>query len=254
MQWSIEKVEICTDFPLGVKTMYRAYSCDEVNEIVLDSSKHFGYSCQKVNVQWFPAATQSTPSGMYLLQRFPMGEIKPCKFVENSRAILDHVLKVVQNHYTPSSRRAVPKTVANQCHGDAVVADWIDFAENVAPQSDIVDDYCEQVPLHVPFFNELFSGETEKFHCAQIPKKINAVVTETNALDSVIWSRRGVSRSKKHPAMIASRGHNLNSASSDDDSGNSSDDSECEYEYRKLSKNETLKQNALSCGQIFHRY
>ena len=93
LQWSFETVEICSDFPLGVKTMYRAYSCDEVNEIVLDSSKHFGYSCQKVNVQWFPAANQSTPSGMYLLQRFPTGEIKPCQFVKNSIAILDHVLK-----------------------------------------------------------------------------------------------------------------------------------------------------------------
>ena len=86
LQWKFEQHVVCDNFPLGVKTTYRAYCADRVKEITTDHGKRYGFNCQDVAVQWFPAATENEPAGMYLLQRIPTGEIKPEPFVEGSRA------------------------------------------------------------------------------------------------------------------------------------------------------------------------
>ena len=45
-----------SDFPLGVKTTYRAYSSDEVFEIVDDVQSPIGYSYRNCKVTTQPAA------------------------------------------------------------------------------------------------------------------------------------------------------------------------------------------------------
>ena len=60
-QWVFEKTEACEDFPLGCKTMYRAYARDQVVEIVKSSFPHenacgrlIGYKAIQVDVYWYP--------------------------------------------------------------------------------------------------------------------------------------------------------------------------------------------------------
>ena len=98
---------------------------------------------------------------MYLLQRMPTGEIRPEAFVENSRAELDRIVKRVQHQFTPGHNRVgLPPTANNLCHGDAIVADWINFAMNIAPAIDDANKYCELVPLYIPLLQELFTCDS----------------------------------------------------------------------------------------------
>ena len=51
LQWKFEQHAICDDFPLGVKTSYRAYCTDRVKEITTGHEKRFGFKCQDVSVK-----------------------------------------------------------------------------------------------------------------------------------------------------------------------------------------------------------
>jgi hypothetical protein len=93
----LNALKVCDDFPLGVKTSYRAFCADRVKEIVTDHNEKYGFRCQDVQVQWFPEATETAPAGMYLLQSIPTGEIKPEAFIEKSRAELDRIVLRVQH-------------------------------------------------------------------------------------------------------------------------------------------------------------
>jgi len=88
LQWRFQRVPISVNFPLGVKTTYRAFCQDEVWEIIKDSEKRVGFSGRVCKVQWFPEEDKerNIPEGFYLLQRFPDSEIKPEAFIPDSRA------------------------------------------------------------------------------------------------------------------------------------------------------------------------
>jgi len=134
------------------------------------------------------------PSGMYILNTLPEGVPRPEPFVEGSRAVLEQVTRKIEETY----------------HSDesgAVAAEWVDFRDNIAPQSDDVAEHLKLHPehWHIPLHNELFDGAIGE-HGEHIPPRarksrpVNPPPAprdrESKQLDYVQWSRRGVRREK----------------------------------------------------------
>ena len=237
LQWSFEKVDVCAAFPLGVKTLYRAYCQDVVNEIVEDANFDLGYVRQTCQVEWFPKQTAEAPAGMFVLQRFPTGELLPEPFVEGSRATLEHVTKRVISHFSPitkSNNQPVQPLVGSSIrrYGDLIVAEWTNFTDNIAPVSDDAAEYCRENPFHVPLLDVLFGDACATSLFTQPAAKSVVPVTDTRATDSVNWSRRGQKRSKGDPAQNSSRETILDDVDDsvvDDGASNSSHDDSCNY-------------------------
>ena len=133
----------------------------------------------------------------------PTGEIRPEAFVENSRAELD---QRVQHQFTPGHNRVgVPPTVNNLCHGDAIVAEWIDFATNIAPATDDANEYCALTPLYIPLLHELFSCNGLVIPRDFVTKCALPSILLVRSLDSVNWGRRNIPCKRNNPAKHASR-------------------------------------------------
>ena len=241
LQWRFQQVDACSDFPLGVKTTYRAYAQDVVNEIVEDRSKEIGYACHSCHVKWFPEAEPGIPEGMYVLSKFPADTIKPDNFVTGSRNELERVIKKVSKHYTPK-----PNLLQNPLQtrlsttptlfGDEIVAEWVDFAENIAPLNDDATQYCTTHLLHVPLRDRLFTNVLRPIILFTANTKI-AQLTQTVALDSVQWSRRSRKRDLQHIANKQSRGL----LEVDDCNSESSSSGSCDYEYVPLNQSQKSK-------------
>ena len=220
LQWKFEAIQPCADFPLGVKTTYRAYAQDQVNEIVSDSTKVLGYAVHNCHVKWFPEAEEASGvvEGMYILNKFPTDPIQAEAFLPNSKELLDSVYSKVSSHYTPEPdifHRPLQQRTMQQAadvgeedkmlYGDKIVAEWLNFLENIAPRSNHVNEYCEEHPLHVPLRGTLFSTPLNR---ENITPRVNNKIVEaiqTQTLDSVMWSRRGASRTKNHLANKQAR-------------------------------------------------
>jgi hypothetical protein len=166
LQWRFQRVPISTNFPLGVKTTYRAFCQDEVWEIIKDSEKRVGFSGRVCKVQWFPEEDKerNIPEGLYLLQRFPDLEIKPEAFIPDSRAKLENTVRKIIGHFSPmevgdcdASVIRPSDLIDEKKFGDEIIAKWIDFAENRAPLNDDTEDYSRQHQLHIPLFDKLFA-------------------------------------------------------------------------------------------------
>ena len=76
--------------------------------------------------------------------------------------------------------------VGNMCHGDPIVAEWFDFAANIAPLTDDVDEYCQREPLYIPFFTRVVHQDAQEVAPKKYPKRIANDLPEVEALDSVI--------------------------------------------------------------------
>ena len=120
---------------------------------------------------------------------------------------------------------------------DEIVAEWVDFAENIAPVNDDAAEYCATHPLHVPLRDRLFTTVPRPI-TLPTANKVIAKLTQTVALDSVQWSRRGQRRDPKHIANKQSRG--LVEETADCNSESSSSGS-CDYEYVPLNQSQKSK-------------
>jgi len=155
LQWTFEAVDRTLEFPLGVKTTYRAYSFDVVNEIydrvviqLNDLFKAAATGCPyiptRTEVRSFPEESPSNPSGgTCLLTSCPTGEMFVLPFPVKSRADFEETLGQARVTYV---------------HDSTVIKHWEDFAENLYPPSDNVEEYCTRTPQHVPLFEILFNG------------------------------------------------------------------------------------------------
>ena len=217
LQWQFQKVDICSSFPLGVKTTYRAYAQDSVIEIIRDKTQQIGFSAQKCNVKWFPEANVSSniPEGMFLLSRYPVGSLKPEQFVQGSRYSLEATLKKVRHHYAPSEIRrknssaVLPSDRLQNTldHNDRIIAEWIHFVDNVAPLNDDAEDFCRSHPLHIPLYSRLF--DTSIPVPVRATKAAKTTVELTNDLPvvkstaSVTWGNRGGGVIRKKRARVS---------------------------------------------------
>ena len=134
LQFTFEAVEVCNEFPLGCKVMYRAYSKDEVIEIFQQETPEFpgiNLRPRKCEVTSFPLEDKvnNLPSGMYILQALPptTRTISPCPLVSKSRELLAEVMADVVNSYG----KFQPE----------VVSAWNEWADTIAPKSNDVTEY-----------------------------------------------------------------------------------------------------------------
>jgi hypothetical protein len=128
----------------------------------------------------------ATPEGMYLLKEMPTGDILPEDFVIGSRIHLEKVVKKMSQLYS----RIAP----------AVVTQWNAFLTR-APVSDDAMEYVREHPLHIPFFDTVFSSSAPA-SITEVPEplQLHSLSRVSVPLDSVNWSRRGVKRKRRDPA------------------------------------------------------
>lgn len=149
------------------------------------------------------------PDGMYLLKAVPDGTrtFQPQPFVKGSRQQLD---------------KLAAKMIKDYKNVYGVQNEWEYWRDHVAPKSDDADEHCRDVPLNIPFQQELFSGSpvdptrlvahivpvflyAECLYCRYIapivpqPREDEQAVIETT--NSVQWSNRG-NPCKSMPAYI----------------------------------------------------
>ena len=131
-------VPVSEHFPCGVKATYRKYSCDEGILIVAKPESPTGFEVCDLEVRDYPASTPHQPAGMYVLQSVPpIGvHMEPEPFVPGSRALLEEVVNKVDKRFGTSH----PETLA----------EWEDFKDILAPQSDDANEYCRENGLNIP--------------------------------------------------------------------------------------------------------
>jgi hypothetical protein len=83
-------VPFSDDFPTGVKVTYRTYAQDDAVEILAGPMESFpcglfARSCKSTNQ---PAATSTSPEGMYLLRSLPTKPIKPKGFIPGDNFLI----------------------------------------------------------------------------------------------------------------------------------------------------------------------
>jgi len=195
LQWKFTRIDKSRDFPLGVKITYRAYAADTVCLVSADESKEYGFNVENVEVIVQPAASTGQVEGLYLLEKFPTGQIKPDGFVKDSRELLDSCLAKVRSTFGMFKVDENPNSVNT-------VVEWNDFSANIAPQSNNVQEYCLSHPLYIPFEDILFGANNAVDYVTFVPVK-EPKKTRTTAC--VSWRNRGVTRNKNDPGLKGPR-------------------------------------------------
>ena len=172
----------CKPYPSGVKVTYRKYTKDEVI-LVREEEKHaYGFDFAKYKVHTHPLPEkEGDTDGMYILTSLPDGtrQFIPQPFVEKSRAML---VKIVSKMETQFGR--IP----------GVTKEWEDWRDNIAPQSDCASEYCQLLPLDIPFADELFSGSSvnsAKLVAPRVARSRQNAPPQYETTNSVVWKNRG---------------------------------------------------------------
>lgn len=152
LAWKFESVIPSSEFPLGVKTMYRAYANDTNFEIISDSDSTnvLGVKAARVHCSWQPQAANynNNKEGMYILQSFPRGPIEPDQFIEGSR-------KDAEKTYNEFVELFPGKLDAQK--------EWQEFL-SMAPKSDDAWEYVQEndnvfyIPLKSILFGSLVTS------------------------------------------------------------------------------------------------
>lgn len=187
----------CPAFPLGVKTLYRAYSENEVIEIVPDRSPQnpAGMIARKCRVNWAPMASEhnnNSYDGMFILKQLPRAKLLPAMFPSNSRSALMATINKVRNSNMSTE----------------VIDEWNKFSA-IAPADEDVFAYCMRDPLYVPLKSQLFQyvipADDPMYNFAEQALFDNRVVIQNGiynnnqyileqvavCLDCVVWPNRG---------------------------------------------------------------
>ena len=132
---------------------------------------------------------------MYLLQSFPnMNDIPLEEFIEGSRKELEDITRQFCEEY-------------NSDVGIAFAREWEYFRDHVAPQSDSVEEWNKDHPVHIPFKGTLLRGDalsvsTNKRGDSN-PNLVHRPANRARksiVLDYLNWSRRGERRESSDPA------------------------------------------------------
>jgi len=136
LQFTFEAVEVSTNFPLGCKITYRAYSQDQVIEVYQEETPNLpgiNLKARSVEVRNYPEedTENGTPAGMYIMQQLPPNQrkIKPLPLVLNSRSLLDEVIVNIEKAY----QKFQPK----------VISDWKDWS-SLVPEDNDVDSFISK--------------------------------------------------------------------------------------------------------------
>ena len=148
LQFTVEEVDSSDEFPLGVRTTYRAFTKDTAIVLKEDKSPTALVPLEpfEVTVHSHPLPSEERPSGgLYVLQRLPSKPIRPAPFIIGSSKYLSEVMAKVKSQYG-----------LNNPH---IVEQWEEWCSQ-APDTDDVQEYINSHPLQyrVPFHDLLFGG------------------------------------------------------------------------------------------------
>jgi hypothetical protein len=149
LAWWFRVTERSQEFPLGVKTMYRAYASDEVFEIVENTNSDIPevpWSVCRTKCRWQPVRAGHEElgiqhDGLHVLNGFPMGPIIPAEFKPGHLKEFEICFRKISEEKWcgNSAQRAV----------DAY-NDWTEFKNNKYPQTELVESYLTKHLLVVP--------------------------------------------------------------------------------------------------------
>jgi hypothetical protein len=152
--------------------------------IIEDSSKTCGIYAKEADVFPFPMKNVDEGimvDGMCILKSLPSEQPQPYPFVQGSRGVLDNVVYKVESNYT----RNHPN----------IVKQWKEWARDVAPQSDSVEEYVRDHPLNVPLGDILFSGApVDTTPVRPLEESTFHELKRMRTTDCVQWSRWGFRR------------------------------------------------------------
>eukprot|EP01031_Cornospumella_fuschlensis_P027588 gene27588-33321_t len=100
--WRFEGCARSRDFPLGVKTTYKAYIQDKVVELIPDSSTEWGIAAARTYCRRHPvyvADAARRVEGMYILQSVPSSNLKPAAFVPGYEKEITKVMAAVRRSF-----------------------------------------------------------------------------------------------------------------------------------------------------------
>jgi hypothetical protein len=135
LQFIFEQVSICDEFPLGVKTTYRAYAADNVMEIIEDPLVDVKLRPVNVLVYTYPTpeSNENAVGGMYILQSIPSSQLipyplpKPSKSDTNLRQPITKAASAVEKVYSVVSQD--------------VIKEWKEFEDLFPLENETVTEY-----------------------------------------------------------------------------------------------------------------
>ena len=159
LAWKFEAIKRCDQFPLGVRTMYRAYASDEVFEInkVTDDRKveipDIPYAIVRTKCRWQPAKLGQEEmgvlfDGLHVLNSFPVGPIVPASFKKGHLKEFNNCIKQLKKDKWCGGKHSYERL-------HEVLSHWESF-KDVYPQTDDVETYLQTHELHVPLRQKLF--------------------------------------------------------------------------------------------------
>jgi hypothetical protein len=134
-------------YPHGVKTTYKAYSQDEVIEIVDDPNTEDPSITGLIpQLTLCPVCPADDEPPLCIMKSLPPAkrEMGVDPFIAGSR------------QYTVGCADRMERAYADK--KPEVSAEWAKWRDEVSPQTDIATDYVAEHPLHIPFLDRLFSG------------------------------------------------------------------------------------------------
>jgi hypothetical protein len=145
LQFTFERVAACARYEDGVKVTSRAYSQDEVIEIVDDPLKESisGLIPQLTTVKSFPSERDEP---MLMLLKRP-----------------DHNVEIGVESFIPGSRaqtvECCEKMIRSYEHKNPIVVDaWRTWMDTTTPKTDDAEEHIATNPLYIPFKDILFNS------------------------------------------------------------------------------------------------
>jgi hypothetical protein len=159
LSWKFETIPRSKDFPLGVRSMYRAYASDKVYEIIIPDKTNavkdiVPYTVAETVCRWQPTVLGQedlgiTHDGMCVFLSIPLGPIVPAQFQAG------HYDDYKSCEQKISSKRYCGSGSED---GTLTISEWNRFKEYY-PQTDRVEEYLQATSnrrLYLSLFDQLF--------------------------------------------------------------------------------------------------
>jgi hypothetical protein len=144
-QWWFQAVDVCDDFPFGVKTMGRHYCGESYTVIIKDESKLCNLNFQTKKCEWMPLAkdTGRQVDGTYFLRDWPTPLLRPSPFRHNSHVAFMETYHCAHEMFNSEEYRQW----------------WDNWMATKVPQTDNVFEYISHHPLawKVPLYDKIFN-------------------------------------------------------------------------------------------------
>lgn len=140
LQFKFEFVGRSEAFPLGVKTSYRAFCCNEVIELLeefTDNPLDSGFRPVLTEVKWQPDHSQES---LEILNDIPTADFIPHGFIKGSRNALNNTIREVESYF---SKRL------------EVIREWHAF-DSIMPKNDFATPFAVEHGLYIPLKDILF--------------------------------------------------------------------------------------------------